>query len=70
MNTSTPSSSMRRALIFHIMLAVLGVAGTQNYISVTIIQAAALAAESNAINLQLRRLNATAVLIKALGGDW
>mgnify|MGYP000273470725 CR=1 FL=1 len=70
MNTSTPSSSMRRALIFLIMLAVLGVAGTQNYISVTIIQAAALAAESNAINLQLRRLNATVVLIKALGGDW
>ena len=70
MNTSTPSSSMRRALLVHIMLAVLGVAGTQNYISVTIIQAAALAAESNAINLQLRRLNATAVLIKALGGDW
>ena len=61
---------MRRALIFLIMLAGLGVAGTQNYISVTIIQAAALAAESNAINLQLRRLNATVVLIKALGGDW
>ncbi len=46
------------------------VAGTVSYINVTTAQAAALAAEINAINLQSRRLNATVALITALGGGW
>ncbi len=45
-------------------------AGTVSYINVTTAQAAALGAESNAINLRLRRLNATVALITALGGGW
>jgi len=45
-------------------------AGTVSYINVTTAQAAALAAEINAINLQSRRLNATVALVTALGGGW
>ena len=45
-------------------------AGTLNYINVATAQAAALAAERNAIDVQSRRLNATVALIKALGGGW
>jgi len=46
------------------------VAGTVSYINVTTAQAAALSAESNAIVLQSRRLNAVVALITALGGGW
>ena len=45
-------------------------AGTLSYLNVSVAQAAALTAERNAIDLRLRRLNATAALIKALGGEW
>ena len=45
-------------------------AGTQSYINVIIVQAAAFAAERNSIDLQSRRLNAAVGLIKALGGSW
>ncbi len=45
-------------------------AGTLSYINVATAQAAALSAESNAITLQSRRLNAAVALIKALGGGW
>jgi NodT family efflux transporter outer membrane factor (OMF) lipoprotein len=45
-------------------------AGTVSYINVTTAQAASLAAEVNAINVQARRLNATVALIAALGGGW
>jgi NodT family efflux transporter outer membrane factor (OMF) lipoprotein len=45
-------------------------AGTVSYINVTSAQAASLAAEVNAINVQSRRLNATVALIAALGGGW
>ncbi len=45
-------------------------AGTLGYINVVIVQAAAFAAERNSLDLQLRRLNATVALIKAMGGAW
>jgi NodT family efflux transporter outer membrane factor (OMF) lipoprotein len=45
-------------------------AGTLSYLNVVVAQAAALTAERNAIDLRVRRLNATAALIKALGGGW
>jgi NodT family efflux transporter outer membrane factor (OMF) lipoprotein len=44
--------------------------GTLSYLNVATAQAASLQAESNAISLQARRLNATVALIKALGGNW
>jgi NodT family efflux transporter outer membrane factor (OMF) lipoprotein len=45
-------------------------AGLVNYISVVALQVIALAAERTAIDLDGRRLNASATLIKALGGGW
>ena len=45
-------------------------AGTLSYLNVATAQAAALAAERGAIDLRVRRLNATVSLIKALGGTW
>jgi outer membrane protein TolC len=45
-------------------------AGTDNYLNVAVTQAAALAAERTALDLQARRLNATVVLMTALGGKW
>ncbi|MGC4016246.1 MAG: efflux transporter outer membrane subunit [Luteolibacter sp.] len=45
-------------------------AGTNTYLNVAIAQAAALAAERNALDLQARRLNAAAALVAALGGGW
>lgn len=45
-------------------------AGTNNYLNVAIAQAAALNAERNALDLQARRLNASAALVTALGGGW
>jgi NodT family efflux transporter outer membrane factor (OMF) lipoprotein len=45
-------------------------AGLVNYISVVALQVIALAAEVNAIQLDGRRLTASATLIKALGGGW
>ena len=45
-------------------------AGLVNYISVVTLQAAALASERNAVELDGRRLVASATLIKALGGGW
>lgn len=45
-------------------------AGTDNYLSVVVNQAAALAAERNALDLQTRRLTATVALMTALGGKW
>ncbi len=45
-------------------------AGTVSYLNVIVAQATALNAERAAIDLRLRRLNATVALIKALGGSW
>ncbi len=45
-------------------------AGTLSYINVATAQATAQAAERTAIDLRVRRLNATIALIKALGGEW
>lgn len=45
-------------------------AGTVSYLNVVIVQAAALAAERNSLELAGRRLLASAALLKALGGDW
>jgi NodT family efflux transporter outer membrane factor (OMF) lipoprotein len=45
-------------------------AGLVNYINVVLLQAAALNAERNAVELDGRRLAASATLIKALGGGW
>jgi NodT family efflux transporter outer membrane factor (OMF) lipoprotein len=45
-------------------------AGTINYLSVIVAQAAALTNERAAVNIRSRRLVACAVLIKALGGGW
>ena len=45
-------------------------AGTLSYINVTTAQAAALTAESSAINIRSRRLIATVALVVALGGGW
>jgi len=45
-------------------------AGTNNYLNVSVAQAAALTAERNALDLQARRLNASVSLMTALGGAW
>jgi NodT family efflux transporter outer membrane factor (OMF) lipoprotein len=45
-------------------------AGLVNYINVVLLQAAALSAERNAVELDGRRLAASATLITALGGGW
>jgi NodT family efflux transporter outer membrane factor (OMF) lipoprotein len=45
-------------------------AGTVSYLNVVIVQAAALAAERNSLDITGRRLLASAGLLKALGGDW
>jgi NodT family efflux transporter outer membrane factor (OMF) lipoprotein len=45
-------------------------AGTVNYLTVIVAQAAALNNEINALGILSRRMTASAVLIKALGGGW
>ena len=45
-------------------------AGTVNYLSVIVTQAAALTNESTAVNIMNRRMVASVLLIKALGGGW
>ncbi len=45
-------------------------AGIANYLAVVVIQAAALNNERTALNILSRRLTASVVLIKALGGGW
>jgi len=45
-------------------------AGIVNYLNVVVVQAAALANERNAVDVQNRRLAASVLLIKALGGGW
>lgn len=45
-------------------------AGLVNYINVVLLQAAALSAERNAVELDGRRLAASATLVTALGGGW
>ena len=45
-------------------------AGTVSYLNVNINQAAALANQKTAVDLQGQRLNAAVLLIKALGGGW
>ncbi len=45
-------------------------AGIVNYLNVVVVQAAALSNERTAINILGNRLNATVLLIKALGGGW
>ncbi len=45
-------------------------AGTANYLAVVVVQATALANERTALTILGRRLTASVVLIKALGGGW
>lgn len=45
-------------------------AGTVSYLNVVSAQTAALSAETSKLNIEARRLTATAALYKALGGDW
>lgn len=45
-------------------------AGTVNYLNVAVAQANALNSERSALDVQARRLNATAALVTALGGAW
>ena len=45
-------------------------AGTVNYLNVVAVQAAALANESSAVAAYGRQLNASVLLIQALGGGW
>ena len=45
-------------------------AGTVNYLQVIISQTAALSAERTAVDLLTRRLNASVLLVEALGGGW
>ncbi|MFZ2172046.1 MAG: RND transporter, partial [Methylococcaceae bacterium] len=45
-------------------------AGTVSYLNVMIDQAAALANEKTAVDLQGQRLSASVFLVKALGGGW
>jgi len=44
--------------------------GLVNYTSVATVQATALSAERSALDIQNRRLSASVLLIKALGGGW
>ena len=45
-------------------------AGTANYLAVVVVQAVSLANERAALTILGRRLDASVVLIKALGGGW
>lgn len=45
-------------------------AGTVNYLNVVVVQAAALNNERTAVDILNRRLVASVLLIKALGGGW
>jgi NodT family efflux transporter outer membrane factor (OMF) lipoprotein len=45
-------------------------AGTVNYLNVIVSQAAALTNESTAVNIMARRMAASVLLVKALGGGW
>jgi outer membrane protein TolC len=45
-------------------------AGTVSYLNVVTAQATALGSERSLLDLRNRRLNATAVLLKNLGGRW
>ena len=45
-------------------------AGTVSYLSVIVIQASELANEMTAINILGRRMTASVLLVKALGGGW
>ena len=45
-------------------------AGIVSYLNVVTVQATALTSERASVNLLTRRLNASVLLIKALGGDW
>jgi NodT family efflux transporter outer membrane factor (OMF) lipoprotein len=45
-------------------------AGTVNYLTVIVVQAAALNIETNALGILGRRMTASVLLIKALGGGW
>jgi outer membrane protein TolC len=44
--------------------------GVANYLEVTTAQSAALADEVTAVNILTRRLAASVLLVKALGGGW
>jgi outer membrane protein TolC len=44
--------------------------GVDTYLQVITAQTAALTNELNAVNILLRRMNASALLIKAIGGGW
>jgi hypothetical protein len=45
-------------------------AGTANYLTVIVAQAAALNIETNALGILGRRITASVLLVKALGGGW
>ena len=45
-------------------------AGTVSYLDVIVVQTAALASERSAVDIAGRRLNASVLLVKALGGGW
>jgi outer membrane protein TolC len=44
--------------------------GVANYLEVTTAQSAALSDEVTALNILIRRMNASILLVKALGGGW
>ena len=44
--------------------------GVTNYLEVTTAQSAALTDEVTALNILIRRMNASVLLIKAIGGGW
>jgi outer membrane protein TolC len=45
-------------------------AGTVNYLNVIVAQTALLTNESTAVNVMARRMAASVLLVKALGGGW
>ena len=45
-------------------------AGTVSYLDVVVAQAAALTNERSAVDIQGRRITASVLLVKALGGGW